>query len=395
MGSPADRAVSPETTLDLARSASSWVLDPVRPEAGTLCLHLRGRWTMGDRLPTPAEVARLLTSGAPVRRLTFDATSLTGWDTGLLTLLRGVLAQAEAAGIVIDPIGLPDGVRRLLRLAGVVPRRREERAAPLPSWLARLGQVTIGAGNGVADLLAFVGEVVQAFGALLTFRARIPRAEFWFLVQSVGARALPITGLVGVLIGVIFAFVGAVQLRQFGAQLYVADLVGIAVAREVGALITAIVLAGRTGSAFAAQLGTMMVNEEIDALTTMGISPMQFLVLPRMIALVLMTPLLTLYADLLGMIGGAVVGVGMLEIGPVAYLHRTVEALRIADFVMGLSKASVFGALVALAGCFRGMRSGRSAAAVGEATTSAVVTCIVFIIVADGILTVLYNALGY
>ena len=138
MGSPADRAVTPETTLDLARSASPWVLDPVRPEAGTLCLHLRGRWTMGDRLPTPAEVARLLTSGAPVRRLTFDATSLTGWDTGLLTLLRGVLAQAEAAGIVIDPIGLPDGERRLLRLAGVVPRRREERAAPLPSWLARL-----------------------------------------------------------------------------------------------------------------------------------------------------------------------------------------------------------------------------------------------------------------
>jgi phospholipid/cholesterol/gamma-HCH transport system permease protein len=244
-------------------------------------------------------------------------------------------------------------------------------------------------------MLAFVGEAVRALGALLTFRAHVPRAEFWLLVQEVGARALPITALVGVLIGVIFAFVGAVQLRQFGAQLYVADLVGIAVAREVGALITAIVLAGRTGSAFAAQLGTMTVNEEIDALTTMGIAPMQFLVVPRIVALVLMTPLLTLYADLLGMLGGALVGIGMLDIAPVAYVNRSVEALGIADFVMGLVKASVFGALIAFAGCFRGMRSGRSAAAVGEATTSAVVTCIVLIIVADGVLTVVYNALGY
>jgi phospholipid/cholesterol/gamma-HCH transport system permease protein len=387
--------VTPGPSADLAGVAPPWTLDPARPEEGTLCLRLRGRWTMEGRLPAAAEVERVIVSGAPVRRLTFESGDLTGWDTGLLTLLRGVFAVAERAGIAVEPAGLPDGVRRLLRLAGAVPPRQPDRVAPRSSWLARLGTATLRTGDEVSAMLAFVGEVVRALGALLTFRAHVPRAEFWLLVQEVGARALPITALVGVLIGVIFAFVGAVQLRQFGAQLYVADLVGIAVAREVGALITAIVLAGRTGSAFAAQLGTMTVNEEIDALTTMGIAPMQFLVVPRIVALVLMTPLLTLYADLLGMLGGALVGIGMLDIAPVAYVNRSVEALGIADFVMGLVKASVFGALIAFAGCFRGMRSGRSAAAVGEATTSAVVTCIVLIIVADGVLTVVYNALGY
>ena len=387
--------MTPGPSSDLAGVATPWTLDPARPEEGTLCLRLRGRWMMECGLPAAAEVERVIVSGAPVRRLTFESGDLTGWDTGLLTLLRGVFAVAERAGIAVEPAGLPDGVRRLLRLAGAVPPRQPDRAAPRTSWLARLGAATLRTGGEASAMLAFVGEAVRALWAVLTFRARVPQAEFWLLVQEVGARALPITALVGVLIGVIFAFVGAVQLRQFGAQLYVADLVGIAVAREVGALITAIVLAGRTGSAFAAQLGTMTVNEEIDALTTMGIAPMQFLVVPRIVALVLMTPLLTLYADVLGMVGGALVGIGMLDIGLVAYVNRSVEALGIADFVMGLVKASVFGALIAFAGCFRGMRSGRSAAAVGEATTSAVVTCIVLIIVADGVLTVVYNALGY
>src|SRR4029450_9842972 len=168
-----------------------------------------------------------------------------------------------------------------------------------------------------------------------------------------------------------------IQLRQLGVQIYVADVVGTSVAQEVGALMTAVVLAGRTGAAFAAQLGSMQVKEEIDALSTAGISPVQFLVLPRVLALVLMTPLLTIYADLFGIIGGCLVAVTMLDLSITAYVVRIIHVVTITDFGMGLARASVFGILIAMAGCLRGMQCGRSASAVGLAATSAVVTSIV------------------
>src|SRR4029077_19168818 len=210
-----------------------------------------------------------------------------------------------------------------------------------------------------------------------------------------GVRALPIITLIGTLIGIILAFGAVVQLRQLGVQIFVADLVGISVAGEVGALSTAIVLAGRTGAAFAAQLGSMQVNEEIDALTTAGIPPVQFLVLPRMLALILVTPLLTMYTDLFGMVGGGLVAVTMLDLSLTTYVTRLVQVVALADFAMGLVRASVFGVLIALAGCLRGMQSGRSATAVGLATTSAVVTSIVLTIILDGFCAVILNVLGF
>jgi len=206
---------------------------------------------------------------------------------------------------------------------------------------------------------------------------------------------LPIVSLISFLVGVILAYVGALQLRQFGAQAYVADLVGVAMTREMGAMMAAIIMAGRTGAAFAAQLGTMQVNEEIDALATMGIPAMDFLVLPRMLALALMMPLLGVYADLLGVLGGAVVGIGMLDLGSAEYYYRTIQAIGLDDFAAGIVKASVFGVLVAIAGCLRGMQCGRSSAAVGAAATSAVVTGIVFIIVSDAVMTVIFERLGF
>jgi phospholipid/cholesterol/gamma-HCH transport system permease protein len=177
---------------------------------------------------------------------------------------------------------------------------------------------------------------------------------------------------------------------MFGAQIYVANLVGLAMALELGAMMTAIIMAGRTGAAFAAQLGTMTVNEEIDALTTLGLSPMEFLVLPRMLALVTMMPLLTLYADLLGILGGGLIGVAVLGIAPAEYAQQTRAALTLSACAQGLVKSGVYGMLVALAGCLRGMQCGRSAAAVGQATTSAVVTSIVCIILASAVLTVIF-----
>jgi phospholipid/cholesterol/gamma-HCH transport system permease protein len=192
-------------------------------------------------------------------------------------------------------------------------------------------------------------------------------------------------------VGTILAFMGSVQLQQFGAQIYVADLVGLAMVLELGAMMTAIIMAGRTGAAFAAQLGTMRVNQEIDALTTLGISPMEFLVVPRLLALVLMVPLLTVYADLMGILGGAVISAGMLDISYEAYFGRAQAALSLTAFAQGLVKSAVYGVLVALSGCLRGMQSGRSAAAVGAAATSAVVTGIVCIIVASALLTVIFH----
>jgi phospholipid/cholesterol/gamma-HCH transport system permease protein len=208
--------------------------------------------------------------------------------------------------------------------------------------------------------------------------------------QECGAQALPIVTLICFLVGAILAFIGAVQLGKFGAQIYVADLVALAMALEMGAMMTAIIMAGRTGAAFAAQLGTMTVNEEIDALTTLGLSPMEFLVVPRMLALVTMMPLLTLYGNLLGILGGGLIGLTVLNISPTEYFHETRAALTLGAFAQGLIKSGVYGMLVALAGCLRGMQCGRSAAAVGQAATSAVVTGIVCIITASAVLTVIF-----
>ena len=213
-------------------------------------------------------------------------------------------------------------------------------------------------------------------------------------MQECGAGALGIVSLISFLIGLILAYVGAAQLQTFGASIYVADLVAVAMTREMGAIMTAIVMAGRTGAAFAAQLGTMQVNEEIDAFRTMGVSPMEHLVLPRMLALILMMPLLVLYADLMGMLGGMLIGVVMLDLPVLEYYHQTVEAVTLTGLAIGLVKGAIFGVLVAIAGCMRGMQCGRSASAVGAATTSAVVMGIVFIISSDAIITVVCDILG-
>jgi phospholipid/cholesterol/gamma-HCH transport system permease protein len=229
---------------------------------------------------------------------------------------------------------------------------------------------------------------------MMTARARFQSRDLWVLVQECGAQALPIVSLISILVGLILAFVGAIQLQQFGAQIFVANLVAVAMTREMGAMMTAIIMAGRTGAAFAAQLGTMQVNEEIDALKTLGISPIDFLVLPRVIALILMLPLLAVYANVLGILGGMLVGIVMLDISPLLYWNQTIAAVTLNDVLLGIGKSAVFGVLIALSGCLRGIQSGRSASAVGAAATSAVVTVIVLIVVFDGIFAVLSNVLG-
>jgi phospholipid/cholesterol/gamma-HCH transport system permease protein len=225
-------------------------------------------------------------------------------------------------------------------------------------------------------------------------KARFRCEDFFLFFQECGAQALGIVTLISFLVGLILAFMGAVQLRQFGVQLYVADLVGLGMARELGAIMTGVIIAGRTGVAFAAQLGTMQVNEEIDALVTRGIPPMKFLVLPRILALMVMMPLLCIYTHLVGMLAGLLIGIGVLDLSLVEYINETRQAVGLLDCGLGLGEGALFGALVALAGCLRGMQCGRSAAAVGAAATSSVVTGIVWIIAADGLLAVITDRLG-
>jgi phospholipid/cholesterol/gamma-HCH transport system permease protein len=362
-----------------------------RPTAETLRVELVGHWRGPDEVPALTGVEQALEAAPGVQRLTLATTALSGWDSGLVTWLLDLLALAARRQLVVERDGLPSGLQRLLHLATAVPERqgarRETSRAPV---LDRIGQATLALMASVGDLLGFVGDAVFALGAFLRGRARFRRVEFILLIQECGVQALPIVTLICFLVGAILAFIGAVQLAMFGAQIYVANLVGMAMVLEMGAMMTAIIMAGRTGAAFAAQLGTMTVNEEIDALTTLGLSPMEFLVVPRLLALVTMMPLLTLYGDLLGILGGGLIGVTVLGISPVEYFHQTRDALTLTACAQGLIKGSVYGMLVALAGCLRGMQCGRSAAAVGQAATSAVVTGIVCIITASAILTVIF-----
>jgi phospholipid/cholesterol/gamma-HCH transport system permease protein len=360
-----------------------------------LRIRFAGTWRLQDRLPPPDDVERALADSTGLRRVVLDASDVVAWDTGFVAFAMKVLQRCEARGIAVDREGLPPGVNRLIALATAVPETKAETDSSPPGWLARLGLTYLVVWASAVGFVRFVGEVVLALVRLFRGKANFRWVDFFAVIQECGPRALPIVTLISFLVGLILAFMGAVQLRTFGAQILVADLVAVAVTREMGCLMTGIIMAGRTGAAFAAQLGTMRVNEEIDALTTMGIPPMDFLVLPRMLALIAMMPILTVYSDVLAILGGAFVGVTMLDLEFSQYLNRTSHALNpLTNFFLGIIKGSVFGVLVALSGCLRGMQSGRSAADVGLATTSAVVTAIVLIVVAEGIFAVVLNALG-
>jgi len=365
--------------------------------AGTdgLQLTLSGSWKTHHALPESDQLESWLDSHPGIKQIGFDSTAMTGWDSALLTFLMRVTTLADKNTIQLDQSGLPDGVQRLLHLASAVPERKgARRGAGKAPFLARIGNRSMAAADAATAALAFVGEVTLSVARLLRGKAQFRWSDLWLTMQQTGAQALGIVALISFLVGMILAYIGAAQLVNFGATMYIADLVGIGMARAMGAMMTGIIMAGRTGAAFAAQLGTMQVNEEIDALETLGISSMDFLVLPRMLALILMMPLLTLYADLFGILGGLFVAVTTFDVGVMEYLHRTQEAVKIRHVMVGLTEASVYGVLVAVAGCYQGIKCGRSSSAVGAAATSAVVSGILLIVIATAFLTVIFNVLG-
>lgn len=361
-----------------------------------LALILAGDWDAGSAGQiAPETVFGEIRQRSGIRRLRLSAPELGRWDSVLMTFLIDLTGQCREAELEVDTAGLPASIHALLNLANAVPERAGARRGKAHTpWLAQIGERARELWADAQGLTRFLGEAALSFAALGLGRARFRSVDLWLYIQECGPSAVPIVTLISLLVGLILAFVGAAQLALFGAQIYIADLVALGMTREMGALMTAIIMAGRTGAAFAAQIGTMNVNLEISALRVMGFAPMEFLVLPRMLALILVMPVLCLYADLLGIIGGGLVSIAFFDIPVVQYLLRTKDAVHLADFFVGLGKCAVFGVLIAIAGCMRGMQCGRSASAVGDAATSAVVTSIVFIVVSDSIITLICNRLG-
>jgi len=327
------------------------------------------------------------------KRLIVDASQLTYCDGAGAALLLELRRRQQSRRHAYEILSLDPAYQALLDLYGRWDAQRPEPLAPAESPVEQIGRATITIWNDMVVLIIFVGQLCSA----LARAARCPRLVRWkdalVTAELAGVNALPIISLLGFLLGLIMAFQSAIPMRQFGADIYVANLIGLSMLRELGPLLTAIILAGRSGSAFAAELGTMKVSEELDALTTMGLEPVGFLVVPRVIAAVAMTPLLAVFAGLLGLIGGAVV---MLSLGfpLVTYVIQVKSAVTVGDMVGGLGKSFVFGIVVAAIGCLRGLQTKSGASAVGESTTRAVVSGLVLITVVDGIFAVIFYYLG-
>jgi len=368
-------------------------MTPRRVDPGTLVVELAGDWRGGSALPEVSAVEAALADGT-IKALEFNPSELEGWNSGLVVRILRLYELCGQRQLEFRAQTLPSGLAKLLALSEAVPEKkdavRQQAARP---FLQRVGESGLAYQAGGEAIFRFIGENAIAFLKLLRGAAQFRWSDTLLYMQECGPEALGIVALINFLIGLILAFVGASELANFGAAIYTADLVAVATVREMGCIMTAIIICGRTGAAFAAQLGTMKVNQEIEAFQTFGISPIEFLVLPRMLALIIMMPLLCIVADLIAISGGFIVSTLMLEVTPALYLTRTVESIRLTAFLLGIFKAGFFGVVVALTGCLRGMQCGTNAAAVGQATTSAVVTGITTIIAADGLFAVICNVL--
>ncbi|MGO9060511.1 MAG: MlaE family ABC transporter permease [Candidatus Binataceae bacterium] len=365
-----------------------------RTSDNDLIVAVSGSWRMSRGMPSIAKVEREFSAHLP-RRVLVHARDLRRWDSSLLLFVAGIDGLCQERGIPAQRCELPEGLLRLVDLSETVEEKKDTGTpqAP-PGFVERVGVGIIKLSQSAGEFLEFLGALTFSFGNLVRHKARYRTSDLLEVIEQCGANALGIVTLISYLVGVILAFMGAVQLQQFGASIYVADLVGIGMVRDMGAMMTGIIMAGRTGAAFAARIGTMKVTQEIDALTTMGISPMDFLVLPRVIALIVMMPLLCLYADFVGIMGGATIGVGMLGVSLSTYLRETIHAVTLGGLAGGLFKGTAYGVLIAYAGCLRGFQCGNSSSAVGDAATAAVVTGVVMIVTACGLFAMLFNILG-
>lgn len=361
----------------------------VRIEDAQLITDLGGDWRLELGIPKfgPLVAVALASDAdsATTRSLAFDSAALGTWDSSLLIFVQEAQAYAEAHDVAVDTAGLPEEVAQMLALAAAVPERKLEPPPAPPSAVTRVGLSGLAAWDSTISGVTFLGELTESLLRLLTRRTRMQWRSFWVVVQSNSSGALPIVTLIAVLVGVIIAFLGVVVLERFGAGYYVSYLVGYGMLREMGALMTGIIIAGRTGAGFAAELGSMKFTEELDAYATLGVSAIDHLVLPRLLGLFVMMPLLVLYADAVGILGGMLVSVTLLDLTATQFFHGMLSAVELSDALLGILKGTVYGLIIGFAGCFHGLRTGSDASAVGKAATSAVVLGITMIIVANAV----------
>ena len=378
------RFFSHDAGVEIEAAARLSVLD------GVAVMSISGDWLLSKPRTPATRIEKSLTAG--IAKLTFDTKSLGAYDSALVCMLFKIYQTCQQMGIVFDDNSLPEGPRELLRLAVAVPEANAaKKNSGKSNILGKVGIRALDVLGAFEDQSRFIGEISIASIKAAFGRARYRLVDLLTIIQKTGPEALPIVALISFLVRLILAFVGAIQLAKYGSEIFVADLVGIAMVREMGAIMVGIVMSGRTGASFAAELGSMKVNEEISAFRTFGISPIEFLVFPRIIALVMMFPLLTIFANVIGMLGGMVIGVGMFDISYEQYANRTLAALDLIQISTGVGKSFIFGIIVACIGCKMGLQCEKSSAGVGQATTSSVVQSITWIIVADAIFAVIFT----
>ncbi len=351
-----------------------------------------GAWTVRGVAPVEARLATLVSAAAG--EWVIDVSAISALDTAGAWLLHRTKRALEQRGATVRIEGLRSEFSTLLQLITARAAVAEPLAPPKVSLLARIGLQTWHSLLNLSGMLAFVGESAMVFLRSIAQPRRIRWRPIFHNIQTAGFEALPITGLLSFLMGVVIAYQGADQLRRFGANIFIADLVGLAMLRELSPLLTAIIVAGRSGSAYAAQIGTMKISEEIDALRTVGIGPQELLVQPKIIALVITLPLLTVYADVAGVFGGMIMANAMLGISFNVFLDRLDDALRLSSFLTGVIKAPVFAVIIAIIGCFQGFQVSGSADSVGRQTTVSVVQSIFLVIVADALFSIVFNWLN-
>jgi len=352
-------------------------------------LYCSGRWSLGDLAPLRRALARL--DLPPGRALTVDGTAVVTMDSAGAWLLLQLRDRIESGGGRLELQGFRPESRQLFDFVsgGVVPPAPPPPPGT-PAWLKRIEEL----GAELIGLLAFLGEAVRSLLRAVYHPGRIRWQEIFDDMYETGIKALPIVGLLSFLMGVVIAYQGAVQLKLYGANIYIADLVGYSMLRELAPLLTAILICGRTGSAYAAKIGTMKVREEIDALQTIGIAPVDLLVQPKVLSLIVVLPLITIYADVLAVFGGMVMSSVSLGIGFNAFLGRLEEAITYSTFMIGVGKAPVFACIVAVVGCYQGFQVAGSAESVGRHTTISVVQSIFLVIIVDAIFSVMFSIMG-
>ena len=350
---------------------------------------------MSTGLISESVVTSQLASHPDIVQINLSVSEDLKWDSGLVSFLLKLIRECEQKKIQVAREGLPQEAQKLLALALKVHEKTN--IAPVKTrgpWLERVGEKALKVEESLRKVLDFIGDITVSLGRLITGKVFFRWDDFLLLIKRCGVDTLMLVSLTSLLVGMILSFVGSIQLKMFGAQIFVADIVAIGMVRVLSAVMAGIIVSGRIGASFAAELGMMQANDEIDALKTLGVSPVEFLVVPRVLALILMMPLLTIYADLMGLVGGFLISISVLHLNPIEYINNTQHAVKLSFVWIGLIHSFVFAVIIAVAGCLRGIQCERDAAGVGKATTSAVVTAITGIVIATAIITFICQILG-